>query len=66
MARLTVSISPHQIGPRCGGGVAMDYKCFHRHVISVATFLAHFLGFCAGALSRAISVSIDAGFLVRR
>jgi hypothetical protein len=23
------------------GGVAMDHKCFHRHVISVATFLAH-------------------------
>jgi hypothetical protein len=66
MARLTVGISPHQIGARCGGGVAMDHKCFHRPVISVATFLAHFRGFCAGALSPDISVSIDAGFLSRR
>jgi hypothetical protein len=63
--QLTVSISPHKIGAACGGGVAMDHKYFHRHAISVATFLAHFRGFCTGTRSRDISVSIDAGFLSR-
>jgi hypothetical protein len=45
--RLTVSISRHKIGAPCGGGVAMDHKCFHHHAISVAAFLAQFSDFAA-------------------
>jgi hypothetical protein len=63
--RLTVCISPHKIGARCGGGVAMDRKCLHRRVISVATFWLIFADFAPAPRSRAISVSIDAGFLSR-
>jgi hypothetical protein len=66
MASAYCLISQQQIGAPCGDGVAMDHKCFHCQVISVAIFLADLRGFCTGARSPDISVSIDAGFLARR